>query len=186
MDVPGDDNCFFTAHWQSKCLLEGKNIDIDINAHRHTLFNYAFKNWHDILANVYDSRGITLYGNFTRKRFNLKEGLVLKDCGDKSASLRIDKYRKWYEKKIMAPLWNDQINFKLGVNHEYYGTVRYHGQILALKFKQSICFYLHCNDGEGNSRYETYVLQYDKSNSSITCWSHDSYIYPPDNDNLLV
>lgn len=100
--------------------------------------------------------------------------------------MRIKEYHDWYEKHIMAPLWNKDINFSSCVSPEYYGTVRHHGPILALMFKQSICFYLHCTDGNGNSRYETYVMIYDKNNLSVKCRNHDSYISPPGDDFLLV
>ena len=135
---------------------------------------------------MYDSRRITLYGNFTRKTFDLKMELKLKEKGDEPANTGIQKYRKWYEEQVMSPLWNKDVNFKLGALLEYYGTVSYHGPIPAMKFKQSICFCLQCVDGKGNSRSETYFVRYDNSNSSVTCWSHDSHIYPPGNDYLLI
>ena len=65
----------------------------------------------------------------------------------------------------MSPLWNRNVNFKLGVNAEYHGTVRYHGPILAMKFKQSICFYLHCVDEDGNS-----VFDGETNNSVLECF----------------
>lgn len=76
IDVRPDSNCLFTAHWESKCHKENNKSTLGINTHHFSLYSYASSNWHDILSSMYDSRGITLYGNFKRKRFVYKEELV--------------------------------------------------------------------------------------------------------------
>ena len=68
---------------------------------------------------------------------------------------------------------------------EYYGSVRYHGPILALKFQKSICYYLK-SIGSQNVCYETCVTFYNREDESVTFWSHTGYIFPPNKHCILI
>ena len=141
-DVPADGNCFFHAHWRSKCHVENKVLSLNVNEQRKVLYNYASKNWHDILINITNSKGNTLFGKYTRKYFNIKQELFLERKGDTSATKRINTYRLWYEEHILSPIWNATTNFEKGCSQEYYGNVMYHGPIMDFKYRNSI-FFIH-------------------------------------------
>ena len=141
---------FFHAHWRSQCHIENKALSLNVNEQRKVLYDYASTKWHDILSKITDSKGNTLFGRYRRKDFDITLELFLEGEGDTSATERIKAYRLWYEKHILFPIWNGTTNFEKGCSAEYYVNVRYHGPIMGMKYKQSICFYLHVTDSNNN------------------------------------
>ena len=184
-DVPGDGNCFLTAYWKAKTENEVTSSIYDINLYREDIHTYATNNWQTFLTNVYDSREKSIFSQFRRREFKI-EDIALRAEGNEVARHRVRAYKIWYNKTVLAPIWCKDKDFKLGAATDNYGCIRYHAPILALKDKISICFYLHTTDTTGKTRYETFVVRYDIEFDSVSCWSHDSHIYPPDGECLLM
>ena len=76
------------------------------------------------------------------------------------------------------------MDFDKGALVEYYDSVRYHGSITALRFQKCICYYLKSTGN--NVCYQTFVTFYNSKHESVTCWSHQGYISPPNKNFILI
>ena len=130
--VRHDGNCFFTALWEAKHQYVVKKDEIDMNDHRLKIHKYASKNWEQMVLKVHDSYGKSHYGTMRRKTFDSKD-LELKLEADNAAIKRCKSFFDWYKSKVLFPIYEDSHDFNQGVSQQYWGNIRYHGPISALK-----------------------------------------------------
>ena len=156
-----------------------------MNDLRLKIHKYASRNWTHMVSKVHNSYGKSHYGTMTRKTFDPKD-FELKLQHNEAACKRCNSFFDWYRNKILLPLYNKSVNYNHGVSQEYWGNATYHGPIFAIKWKKSICFYLHVKDQQEKVCYEVFVCLYDKELDSIKTWLHTGYMAPPDKDCLLI
>ena len=72
-DVKSDENCFFTALWESNQQNVASKNNVDMNDLRLKIHKYASRNWTQMVSKVHNSYGKYHYGTMTKKSFDKKD-----------------------------------------------------------------------------------------------------------------